>query len=171
VDALTAPAASQDGDGGFRPLHPAAPFIWRVVGVPATTIVAGVVVAIVLAAAGPEPAAAIAGSLALVGIGVAAWHPTLRYRYWRYRVGDDALELRHGVWFRTSAAVPFHRIQQIDVEQGPIQRRYDVVTLRLRTASAMSDATVPHLAAAEADLLRERLLIAARPTSTADDGH
>ena len=99
----------------------------------------------------------------------AGWYPTRRYRYWHYRIGDDALEVRRGVWFRTSAAVPFHRIQQIDVEQGPLQRRHDVVTLRLRTAAAASEGEVPHLASVEADRLRLRLLAIAR--TAGDDGH
>lgn len=162
VDPLVWPAE------GLHHLHPAAPRIWRMVTVSwavvsgAAAIIAGLVIAGVAGAA-------IGAGVGAVVVALAWWYPARRYRYWRYRIGDDALELRRGVWFRSSSAVPFHRIQQIDVEQGPLQRRHEVVTLRLRTAAAASEGQIPHLAAAEADLLRDRLLAIAR--SETDDGH
>ena len=163
VDPLVWPA-----EEGLHHLHPAAPRIWRVVTVSwaavsgAAAIIAGLVIAGVAGAV-------IGAGVGAVVVALAWWYPARRYRYWRYRIGDDALELRRGVWFRSSSAVPFHRIQQIDVEQGPLQRRHEVVTLRLRTAAAASEGQIPHLAAAEADLLRDRLLAIAR--SETDDGH
>ncbi len=151
----------------FHRLHPTAPLIWRAVSVgwAATVGLAGIGIA---AAAGGRSGAAAVGAVAAAVVAFAWWFPGRRYRHWQYRIGDDALELRRGVWFRTTAAVPFHRIQQIDVEQGPLQRRHEVVTLRLRTAAAASEGTVPHLAAAEADRLRTQLLAIAR--QAADDG-
>jgi len=173
VDALTAP----DREHGFQQLHSAAPFIWRIVSVPTALVIGGVavVIAVLVAdelASGPGTGITIVVSLAAIaGVAAAWWYPAHRYRHWHYRIGDEALELRRGVWFRSSASVPFHRIQQIDVEQGPLQRRHDVVTLHLRTASAVGSGTVPLIAATEADLLRERLLVAARAVAALDDGH
>ena len=148
----------------FHHLHPSAPFIWRLTLVPvviglglvatALSIVVGVAVASLLVSL----LVAVIAVVAVMAVGAAWWYPTRRYRHWQYRIGDDALELRHGVWFRATAAVPYHRIQQIDVEQGPLQRRHGVVTLRLRTAAAGTEGAVPHIAAAEAELLRSRLL-------------
>ena len=152
----------------FQHLHPSAPFIWRLTLVPvvmglalvatALSLVVGVAVASLLVSL-------LVAVVAVMAVAAAWWYPTRRYHHWQYRIGDDAVELRHGVWFRATAAVPYHRIQQIDVEQGPLQRRHGVVTLRLRTAAAGTEGAVPHIAAAEAELLRSRLLaIVAEPS-------
>lgn len=77
-----------------------------------------------------------------------------RYRAWRYRFGSESLELRRGVWWRVATSVPYHRIQQVDVIQGPIQRHYGMVELLLRTASAGTDCTLPGVPEGDADELR-----------------
>ncbi len=157
-----------DGVPAFHQLHPAARLIWRIEAVGWTSAI-GLGACVVAGLAIGPGGLVVAAALAAIAVAVAWWYPARRYRHWQYVIGDDALEVRRGVWWCTSAAVPFHRIQQIDVEQGPLQRRHDVVTLRLRTAAAASEGHVPHLAAAEADRLRSRLLAIAR--SVGDDGH
>jgi uncharacterized protein len=93
---------------------------------------------------------AAAAGLAAVGAVVIP----LRYARYRYAFGAEALELQRGIWWRTRAAVPYHRIQHVDIEQGPIQRRLGLVSLQLRTAAASSIGGLPGLAADEADVLR-----------------
>ncbi len=83
---------------------------------------------------------------------------TRRCKSWRYRFGDEALEVHHGVWWRTLAAVPYQRIQQVEVEHGPLQRRFGVVSLALRTASATSLGTLPGIAVDDAEAVRRMLL-------------
>ncbi len=175
MDPLSTPVAEASGGPGpagheLRSLHPVAPQLWRLVWVP-PVLLAGVVGFVVAAGTAGGVLVPVVAVVAVVAT-VWAWrYQALRYRHWRYLVGDEALELCQGVWFRTRSAVPFHRIQQIDVEQGPLQRRHGVVTLRLRTAAAATVGQVPHLAAADADLLRDRLLAAARVSAATDDGH
>lgn len=166
----TGTTATDTGDG-FQLLHPVAATLWRIGSVATALIVGGGATGIAFAVAGVEVVPLCLAAVTVVWTVFGWWFPQQRYRHWSYRIGDTALELRRGVWFRTSAAVPFHRIQQIDVEQGPIQRRSGVVTLRLRTAAAMSEGTVPHLASDEADGVRARLLEAARVSRLIDDGH
>ncbi len=169
---ITVDEAAPEGAGdALRPLHPVAPRLWRVVSVP-VALAAGALGLVVAIAGGAG--ILLLGAVAAVALVVVVWswwYPVLRYRHWRYRVGDEAIELRQGVWFRTRSSVPFHRLQQIDVEQGPLQRRHGVVTLHLRTAAAATVGQVPHLAATDADVLRDRLLAAARAAVAADDGH
>lgn len=170
MDPLT-PTGSTDTGDGFHLLHPVAARLWRIGSIATALIIGGGATLIAFAAAGVHAVPICLAAVTVVWSVLGWWFPQQRYRHWSYRIGDAALELRRGVWFRTSAAVPFHRIQQIDVEQGPIQRRSGVVTLRLRTAAAMSEGTVPHLASDEADGLRTRLLEAARASRSVDDGH
>lgn len=87
----------------------------------------------------------------------AGWVP-LAHRRWTWALAPDAVELSHGVVWRTVSVVPYARVQHIDLEQGPVERLLGLVTLRLRTASATSDATIPGIATGEADAIRALIL-------------
>lgn len=86
------------------------------------------------------------------------WWTGLVWRSWAFRVGERALHLRHGVLVRRESIIPFHRVQHIDTEAGPLERRLGLTTFVLRTASASSDSTVPGIDAAHAEELRRRIL-------------
>ncbi len=74
--------------------------------------------------------------LALVLLGL--WHavswPKRTYRHTSYRVDDQGIEIRRGVFWRVVINVPRSRVQHIDVSQGPIERRYGLGTLIIYTA-------------------------------------
>ena len=78
--------------------------------------------------------------LAVGGLGVAALVvaavllPRLVYRYTRYRVDAQGLEIRSGVFWRSVATVARSRIQHLDVTQGPLERRYGLGRLHVHTA-------------------------------------
>jgi membrane protein YdbS with pleckstrin-like domain len=112
-----------------------------------------------LARAGvPGPPGLAAGLLAVAGGLAAWWVPRARYRHWRYHVAPDALELRHGVVRRVHSAIPYFRVQHIDVAQGPVERAVGLARLVVHTASAGTDATIPGIAASEAEGLRRLIL-------------
>ncbi len=60
--------------------------------------------------------------------------PPRAYRYTSYRVDDQGIEIRRGVYWRVVVNVPRSRVQHIDVSQGPIERRYELGTLVIYTA-------------------------------------
>ena len=74
--------------------------------------------------------------LALVLLGL--WHavrwPARAYRHTSYRVDDQGIEIRKGVYWRVVINVPRSRVQHIDVSQGPIERRFGLGTLVIYTA-------------------------------------
>jgi len=114
---------------------------------------------VALAAVAPVLVALGATSVAGGLLGGGAWWWTgLVWRSWEFRVGHGALHLRHGVLVRHESTIPFHRVQHIDTEAGPLERRLGLATFVLRTASASSDSTVPGIDAAHAEELRERIL-------------
>lgn len=79
---------------------------------------------------------------------------------WRsggYAEREDDLFITHGVWFRTLTAVPYGRMQVVNVNSGPIQRALGLATIELVTASASTNASIPGLPAAEATRLRDHL--------------
>lgn len=119
-------------------------------------MVAGVVGGIGLAVVDGPWGLALALLPALVVAAVAV--PFLHWTFWWWGVGDGALELGHGVVIRHSSYVPYHRIQQIDVERGPLERAVGLAQLTVHTASATTDATIPGLALEQARTLRQHLL-------------
>jgi uncharacterized protein len=106
----------------------------------------------------PWPPGLAAGLLAVVGGAAAWWVPRASYRHWGYQVAEDALELRHGVVRRIHSAIPYFRVQHIDVAQGPVERAVGLARLVVHTASAGTDATIPGIAADDADGLRRLIL-------------
>ena len=147
-----------------RHLDPKVRTVWRVttfIAAAAVTAAAAIPAAIAaLSDQGPPllSMAAIVGAAIVVG-GVAVWRlPDLVYRSWTYEVGEDALELQHGVVTRTASSIPYFRVQHVDTEQGPIDRRLGLARLKLHTASAATDASLPGLTTADADALRRTIL-------------
>jgi uncharacterized protein len=74
-----------------------------------------------------------------------------------YAERERDLLVRHGRLLRRLSIVPYARMQFVDVTAGPLERMFGLATVRLHTAAAASDATVPGLEAPEATRLRDRL--------------
>lgn len=78
-------------------------------------------------------------------------------RAWGYAERDDDLLVRKGVLLRSMVVVPYGRMQYVDVQAGPVDRRFGVATVQLHTASSGTDAAIPGLPPHEAARLRDRL--------------
>lgn len=78
-------------------------------------------------------------------------------RFWGYAERHEELFIRHGVMFRELIAVPYGRMQFVDVTSGPVERMYGIATVHLHTASPKTNARIPGLPAEEAARLRDRL--------------
>ena len=82
--------------------------------------------------------------------------PGRKYRQWGYHMAPGHIRIISGYLFNSDTIVPFGRIQHIDVDQGPIQRRYGLATLTLHTAgNHNSSVHLPGLAHDDALALRE----------------
>ena len=89
--------------------------------------------------------------------------PARKYRHWGYDMGSDRLRIVRGYMFYRDTVVPFGRIQHIDVDQGPIDRRYDLATLTVHTAgNHNSTVALPGLRHADALAIREAIRAAIR---------
>ncbi|WSA47642.1 PH domain-containing protein [Streptomyces sp. NBC_01803] len=98
--------------------------------------------------------------LAVPVVAVLIWGwPALgrNWRSWRYLERDDDLLISRGVLWRQLTVVPYGRMQLVEVTSGPLERRFGLARLQLHTAAAATDATIPGLAPAEAERLRDRL--------------
>lgn len=76
---------------------------------------------------------------------------------WGYVEREDDLYITHGVWFRSLTAVPYGRMQLVEVESGPLERLFHLASVTLKTASPGTDARIPGLDPAEAARLRDQL--------------
>ncbi len=143
---------------GQVPLEHRVLVLWRIrIGI-GVLLVAGVA-GVALGLTTPAPvAAAVLVTVTGVICGIGWWWTALVWRAWRFEVGAIALHLRHGVMTRRASTIPYQRVQHIDLEAGPIERRLHLTTLVLRTASASSDSTVPGIDASEAEMVRQRIL-------------
>jgi membrane protein YdbS with pleckstrin-like domain len=77
--------------------------------------------------------------------------------YWGYAERDEDLYIKHGALFRRLVAVPYGRMQYVDVTAGPLEQAYGIATVHLHTASPHTSARIPGLRRDEAARLRDRL--------------
>jgi membrane protein YdbS with pleckstrin-like domain len=91
-----------------------------------------------------------------VAVGVLFGRAAWRRRTWALL--PRALELHRGVVVQRATSIPYERIQQIDVERGPLERMFGISQLVVRTAAATTDANLYGLAPQDADRLRQHLL-------------
>ncbi len=75
-----------------------------------------------------------------------------------YQLREDDLLFRRGILFQRFVAVPYGRMQLIDINRGPLTRLAGLSELRLVTAAPTSGVTIPGLVMADADELRDRLV-------------
>ena len=133
---------------------PRARTLWSVVGAVAGALGSGPI-AVVAFALEVWPVAVVVVSLGIVAgvlFGRAAWSR----RTWALR--PLSLELHRGVVVQRATSIPYERIQQIDVERGPLERLLGLSQLVVRTAAATTDANLYGLSPPVADRLRDQLL-------------
>jgi uncharacterized protein len=81
-----------------------------------------------------------------------------RVRSIGFQLRDDDLLFRRGLMFQRFVSVPYGRMQLVDINRGPLARAVGLSELKLVTAAAASNVTIPGLPAADAEELRDRLV-------------
>ncbi len=110
------------------------------------------------------------GMLILILIFV-AW-VRLYYTSMWYELKDDEMSWKRGVWFRRTGIVPYNRITNLDVIQGPVMRMLGISTLSIQTAGYSGQA-VPEIrieGIEHADDLRELIRTLVRQSGVHSDG-
>ena len=74
----------------------------------------------------------VAGTIAMAWL--SQWWPPVEYRHMAYRVDEDGIEIRAGVYWQRIMNVPRSRVQHTDVVQGPLERRHGLGRLVIYTA-------------------------------------
>jgi membrane protein YdbS with pleckstrin-like domain len=81
-----------------------------------------------------------------------------RVRSIGYQLRDDDLLFRRGLLFQRFVAVPYGRMQLVDINRGPLARAVGLSELKFVTAAAATGVVIPGLPEAEAETLRDRLV-------------
>ncbi|WP_225743533.1 PH domain-containing protein [Marinilactibacillus sp. Marseille-P9653] len=61
--------------------------------------------------------------------------PPFKAKYWRYDIIENQLVIFKGIWIREQITIPLMRIQNIELDIGPIAKAFDIVELRVTTSS------------------------------------
>jgi membrane protein YdbS with pleckstrin-like domain len=87
-----------------------------------------------------------------------------------YELREDEMSWKRGVWFRRTGIVPYNRITNLDLVQGPVMRALGISTLSIQTAGYSGQA-VPEIrieAIEQAEELRELIRTLVRGHSGGD---
>ncbi|CAI9390172.1 PH domain-containing protein [Microbacterium sp. T2.11-28] len=83
-----------------------------------------------------------------------------------YQLRDDDLVFRRGILWQRMVAVPYGRMQLVDITHGPLDRGFGIAQLKLVTAAAATGVTIPGLTQAAAERLRDTLIDVAETRRT-----
>jgi membrane protein YdbS with pleckstrin-like domain len=151
------PRALDAGITGWRGVSPR--LVWVDVAGILMSAVGGGVVGVLLLLVFPDGwfGPAVLG-VVIVATGTRLAFAPRRVRAIGWILRDDDLVVRRGILLSRLVAVPYGRMQLVDVNRGPVARILGLSELRLVTAAATSDVTLPGLPEQEAAELRDALV-------------
>ncbi len=83
-----------------------------------------------------------------------------------YQLRDDDLVFRRGILWQRMVAVPYGRMQLVDITHGPLDRGFGIAQLKFVTAAASTGVVIPGLAQGTAETLRDHLVAVAESRRT-----
>ncbi|WP_214859102.1 PH domain-containing protein [Exiguobacterium sp. s191] len=70
--------------------------------------------------------------------------PVYKQKTWRYEIDDRCIQLKYGgVFKKTHIIIPIDKIYFVDTYQGPIIKKYNLVTIKIGTIGLVHD--IPNL--------------------------
>jgi membrane protein YdbS with pleckstrin-like domain len=83
-----------------------------------------------------------------------------------YQLREDDLVFRRGILWQRLVAVPYGRMQLVDITHGPLDRGFGIAQLKFVTAAAATGVIIPGLEQATAETLRDHLVTVAESRRT-----
>jgi membrane protein YdbS with pleckstrin-like domain len=96
-------------------------------------------------------------AMVLLLVGWIAWLVPRQVGALAYAERGDDLLVRRGIMFRSLVVVPYGRMQYVDVNAGPLARKFGIASVQLHTASPATSASIDGLPPHEAARLRDRM--------------
>jgi membrane protein YdbS with pleckstrin-like domain len=150
-------------DEPTRRLSPLSRRVWRLGALAfwGMVTVAGVILAIFVDEAMPWSIIA----PFLLAVFFAGVVPELRWRRARWDLTDEGIDIQSGVFSIYRTLVPWTRVQHVETQRGLFEQAFGLATVIVHNAAGSH--TIPYLAQADAEELRER--IAARAKTDDDE--
>jgi len=80
----------------------------------------------------------------------------IRWRHFRYRIGEDDISVESGLLSRAARSVPYERIQDVSLEQALVPRLFGMVEVKFETgAGGKDEVKIAYVSEAEGAALRE----------------
>ena len=83
-----------------------------------------------------------------------------------YMLRADDIVFRKGILWQRMIAVPYGRMQLVDITQGPLDRAFGISQLKMVTAAATTGVQIPGLSQEAAEALRDKLIEVAETRRT-----
>ena len=119
-------------------------FIWWMVPLVAFAFLADISVGIAAALSSFVPL--------IIAIAIVLYWIPRFYSSLKYVLDDDDVTVTKGVWWKTKSVVPYNRITNINIYQGPISRHFGLAKLEIQTAGFSGVSSSGHKTA-EAELI------------------
>ena len=145
-------------------LDPKARVTWRLGAMIAFALPYAIPAAIALAAWDSAGLSAMTKlGLHLLGLALAAWlgwrFADASYARTTFALSDDGLRIRRGVVWRSETLVPRSRVQHIDLNRGPLDRRFGLASIKVYTAGTrLASVGLDGLPEARAIAVRDQLV-------------
>ena len=101
----------------------------------------------------------------VLGVAATIAIPKLRWARWRWDINDEGIDIQRGTLAINRTLVPWVRVQHVDTRRGLFEQAFGLSTVIVHNAAGAH--TIPLLAQADAEELRER--IAARAKTDDDE--
>ena len=104
--------------------------------------------------------------LLFVMILISELYSRLAYKNWKYELTSREVKLERGIIWKKYSAIPFERVQNIDIHRGILARMLSFSTLNIQTAGyhmasqggMVSEGYIPAVSIKEAEEIREFLI-------------
>lgn len=91
--------------------------------------------------------------------GFSLWMGFKSWHYKGYALREKDVFYKTGILFRTNTIMAFHRVQHVEIHQGPLDRLFGISSLTLFTAGGgSSDLTIPGLHPDTASAIKSQIL-------------
>lgn len=78
-----------------------------------------------------------------------------RYQFliFKYNLSDEEIVVRKGLWFITTTKIPLFRIQNVEIQEGIIMRKYNLANVNLSTAGGNTEVIL--ISKQEANIIKQ----------------
>lgn len=95
----------------------------------------------------------------LVILSFIVWVGFNSFKYKGYALRQHDIIFKSGIFFRSTTIISFNRVQHIEINQGPLDRYFNIAGLTLYTAGgSSSDLTIPGLSMEDANRIKEWIM-------------